>query len=86
MSSEFIFSAHGDSNTQHTKKPPDPHKSSTPKPSFRDKLLGSNHEVPLQAKEDMIEKKLVRIELEDGNRLLPKVYLEPQVFQDLCTV
>jgi hypothetical protein len=33
----------------------------------------------------MIEKKLVRIELEDGNRLLPKVYLEPQTFQEICT-
>ncbi|AES79801.1 hypothetical protein MTR_7g072770 [Medicago truncatula] len=33
----------------------------------------------------MIEKKLVRIEQENGNRLLPKVYLEPKVFQELCT-
>lgn len=33
----------------------------------------------------MIEKKLVRIEHENGNRLLPKVYLEPTVFQELCT-
>ncbi|MCI92017.1 hypothetical protein A2U01_0113313, partial [Trifolium medium] len=32
----------------------------------------------------MIEKKPVRIELEDGNRLLTKVYLEPKVFQNLC--
>ncbi|MCI63326.1 hypothetical protein A2U01_0084583 [Trifolium medium] len=33
----------------------------------------------------MIEKKLVRMELEDSDHLLPKVYLEPRVFQDLCT-
>lgn len=33
----------------------------------------------------MIEKKLVHIELEDGNRFLPKIYLEPHVFQQLCT-
>ncbi|MCI54747.1 hypothetical protein A2U01_0075997, partial [Trifolium medium] len=33
----------------------------------------------------MIAKKLVCIELEDGNRLLPKVHIEPKVFQDLCT-
>jgi len=33
----------------------------------------------------MIEKKFFRIELENGNRLLPKVYLEPKTFQELCT-
>jgi len=33
----------------------------------------------------MIEQKHVRIELENGNRLLPKIYLEPQTFQELCT-
>jgi len=32
----------------------------------------------------MIEKKLVCIKLEDGNRLLPKYYLESKVFQLLC--
>lgn len=32
----------------------------------------------------MIKKKLVRIELENGNRLLPKIFIEPQVFQELC--
>ncbi|XP_045792004.1 uncharacterized protein LOC123886756 [Trifolium pratense] len=47
--------------------------------------MGSTDEIPVREKEDMIEKKLVRIELEDGNRLLPKVYLEPNVFQELCT-
>jgi len=60
-------------------------KSSTPKPSFREKLLGNSQEVLPRPKEDMIEKQLVRIELEDGIRLLPKVYLEPKVFQELCT-
>jgi len=33
----------------------------------------------------MIEKKLVRVEHENGNRLLPKVYLERTIFQELCT-
>jgi len=41
--------------------------------------------LPSREKEDMIEKKLVRIEFENGNRLLPKVHIEPNVFQELCT-
>jgi hypothetical protein len=84
MSSEFVFSAQDDPTLNHTKKPPDL-KLSPPKPSFRDKLLGSSQEIPTRERENMIEKNLVRIELEDGNRLLPKVYLEPTVFQELCT-
>lgn len=82
MSSDFVFSAQNVPNLQHTKKPPDP---STPKLSFHDKLLGSSQKLPIREKHDMIEQKLVRIELENGNRLLPKVYLEPQIFQELCT-
>ncbi|MCH97149.1 DUF4283 domain protein, partial [Trifolium medium] len=85
MSIPFVFSAHGDSHHQQSKKPPDPKKSSTPKLSFHDKLLGPSQNIPPREKEDMIEKKLVCIELEDGNRLLSKVYIEPKVFQDLCT-
>jgi len=85
MSSEFVFSAQSDHNLQATKKPPDPQKPSSPKISFRDKLLGPSQEPIIREKEDMIEKKLVRIEHENGNRLLPKVYLEPSVFQELCT-
>ncbi|PNX89785.1 hypothetical protein L195_g045907 [Trifolium pratense] len=77
---DFVFTAQPPQN----KKPPDP-KLSSAKPSFRDKLMGTNQQIPIREKEDMLEKKLVRIELEDGNRLLPKVYLEPQVFQELCT-
>jgi len=85
MSSEFVFSAQSDQNLQATKKPPDPHQASSPKISFRDKLLGPTQETLIREREDMIEKKLVRIEHENGNRLLPKVHLEPSVFQELCT-
>jgi len=82
MSNDFVFSTQNDPNLQHTEKPPDP---STPKLSFCDKLLGSSQQLPIREKHDMIEQKLVHIELENGNRLLPKVYLEPQIFQELCT-
>ena len=47
--------------------------------------MDSSHEDPIRAKEDMIEKKLVCIELEYGNLLLPKLYLELQLFHELCT-
>jgi len=82
MSYEFVFSAQGEPSLQHTKKPPDPPKT---KISFHDKLLGTPNEIPVREKEDTIEKKLVRIELENGNRLLPKVFWEPKTFQELCT-
>jgi len=69
MSSDFVFSAQSDFNLQATKKPPDLHSPQPPKLSFRDKLLGPSQEIQVREKEDMIEKKLVCIELEDGNRL-----------------
>lgn len=84
MNSQFVFSAQGVNNLQQAKKPPDPNHPPQ-KISFRDKLLGPSQELPIRGKEDMIEKKLVHIELEDGNRLLPKVHIQPQVFQELCT-
>jgi hypothetical protein len=84
-SSDFVFSASNDTNMIHTKKPPDKQHHTNPKPSFCEKLLGSSHESPSRPKEDMIENKLVCIEHENGNCLLPKVYLEPQIFQELCT-
>ncbi|AES98618.1 hypothetical protein MTR_5g070630 [Medicago truncatula] len=43
------------------------------------------HKIHPREKEELVEKKLVCIELEAGNRLLPKIYLESNVFQELCT-
>jgi hypothetical protein len=83
--SSFVFSAQSNQTLPATEKPPDPHQQPPPKISFRDKLLGPSQETLIREKEDMIEKKLVRIEHENGNRLLPKVHLEPAVFQELCT-
>jgi hypothetical protein len=85
MSTAFVFSAHGESHRQPSEKPPDAQKPPSSKLSFRDKLLGSSQNIPSREKEDMIAKKLVRIELEDDNCLLPKVYIEPKVFEDFCT-
>ncbi|PNX93227.1 hypothetical protein L195_g016378 [Trifolium pratense] len=48
--------------------------------------MGVDQNVPkIREKVDLIEKKLVRIEHEDGNRLLPKVYLDDSVFESMCS-
>lgn len=39
---------------------------------------------PVREKVDLIQQKLVRIELEGGNRLLPKVFFDDKLFHDLC--
>ncbi|KAJ6327416.1 hypothetical protein OIU78_014319 [Salix suchowensis] len=44
--------------------------------SFRDKVLGTKSAPPIREKIDLLREKLVRIEYEDGNRLLPKVHLD----------
>ncbi|WJX71617.1 hypothetical protein P8452_55593 [Trifolium repens] len=54
--------------------------------SFRDKLMGDGQQAPKNRERvDLIQQKLVRIEHEDGNRLLPKVYLDDSVFEGLCS-
>lgn len=70
-------------------EPPD-HGGSTAVPpcpppvSFRDKVMGNTPAPPVREKSDLIEKNLVSIVHEHGNRLLPKVYLNQEVFNDLC--
>ena len=84
MSSQFVFFAQGDQtcNKQkgHLTLQSHQHISPHSVTSFRDPPKKFQPE-----KEDMIEKKIVRIEHENDNRLLPKVYLEPNTFQELCT-
>ncbi|KAF9667294.1 hypothetical protein SADUNF_Sadunf15G0007800 [Salix dunnii] len=52
--------------------------------SFRDKVLGTKSAPPMREKIDLLRENLVRIEYEDGNRLLPKVHLDDKVFTELC--
>ncbi|KAJ6932392.1 hypothetical protein NC651_007972 [Populus alba x Populus x berolinensis] len=33
---------------------------------------------------DLLERNLVQIEFENGNRLLPKVFIKDDIFNDLC--
>jgi hypothetical protein len=47
-------------------------------------VLGSKPPPPSREKVDFLQEKLVRIECEDGNRLLQRVLLDDRVFNDLC--
>lgn len=91
----FTFSA----STTGTPRPPPPakppegerqqHVGSEAEPmethiSFRDKVLGNKQAPPVREKVDLIACNMVRVEHENGNRLLPKVYLDERIFQDLC--
>lgn len=53
--------------------------------SFRDKVLGNKQAPSIREKSDLIAQKMVRVEYENGNRLLPKVYLDDKVFHELCS-
>jgi hypothetical protein len=90
MVESMIFSA-GENNDQQAipRKPPDleaQKKDTLAFVSFRDKLIGEHQQVPKpREKVDLIQKNLVRIEHENGNRLLPKVYLDDGVFEGMCS-
>lgn len=82
---DFTFTANGQNTiTSPTGKPPEPGGSSSPPLSFRDKVMGVGQAPPPRAKTDLIAQKLVEIKHENGNRLLPKVYLNEDVFKELC--
>lgn len=69
--------------------PPQPEKpldlGHVPAVSFHDKVLGNKQALPMRENVDLLEKKLARIEFENGNRLLPKVFLHESVINELCT-
>jgi hypothetical protein len=52
--------------------------------SFRDKLMGANAVSQRREYVDLIEKQLFRIDLEEGDRLKPKGYLNEKVVTELC--
>lgn len=52
--------------------------------SFRDKLLGNKKADKPKEKMDLIQKGLVKIDYVDGNRLLPRVQIDAEVFDNLC--
>lgn len=47
--------------------------------------MGNNKAPPVREKSDLIAQKLVTVVHENGNRLLPKVFLNKKVFEELCT-
>jgi len=52
--------------------------------SFRDILTEGRQKAPTKERVNLVEKGLVKIEYEGGNKLLPKVFLDESYFQDLC--
>jgi hypothetical protein len=51
--------------------------------SFRDKVLGIQTSPPLRERVHLIDNNLVRIEHDNGNRLLLKIYIDDSIFQEL---
>jgi hypothetical protein len=51
--------------------------------SFRDKVLGIQIPPPLREIVHLIDNNLVHIEHDNGNILLPKIYIDDSVFQEL---
>jgi hypothetical protein len=48
--------------------------------SFKDKVLGIQTPPPMRERVNLIDNNLVRIEHDNGNCLLPKVYIDDSVF------
>jgi hypothetical protein len=67
-------------------KPPDYGNQTTNKQriSFRDILTEGQEMHQPKDRVDLIEKGLMKVTLEEGNRLLPKVTMDEKLFQDLC--
>lgn len=51
---------------------------------FRIKFLGAKTPFPCVEKADTMGNQLVMTEFENGNRLLPKIFLGDKTFSDLC--
>ena len=47
-------------------------------------MLGIQTPSPMRERVNLIDNNLVRIEHDNGNRLLPKVYIDDSVFRELC--
>jgi hypothetical protein len=78
----FVFNA-----TPPPPKPPDGREqtgTSSKKISFRDILIEGQQTNQSKEKVDLIAEGLMKVSLEDGNRLLPVVTMDDKLFQDLC--
>ena len=68
--SQPLFPSNGGGNKAETK-------------SFKDKLLGSSTTGPKRRRGDLFSQNLAKAELEGGNRLLPKIFLEESIREEL---
>ena len=64
------------------KNHPPPVRSSNPKVSFRDKVLGRSP-VQQMEKRDLLKEDIVRVDYKGGNKLLPKFYIANEYLQHL---
>ncbi|KAL6569274.1 hypothetical protein OROMI_013788 [Orobanche minor] len=65
-------------------KPPDDSGGGVPNHVFMIKLLGNKTALPVHEQSDLLPKGLSKIAYEYGNCLLPRIYIEDSVFQELC--
>lgn len=52
--------------------------------SSRDMMMGNKQKLTTRPKMDLLKENLAKIELEDGNRLKPKVHVAQAVYDGLC--
>jgi hypothetical protein len=52
--------------------------------SFKDKVLGNRTPLSVKDSGHLLEWNLVRIEYDNGNRLLPRIHIDDGLFNDLC--
>jgi hypothetical protein len=67
-------------NAKSHKPPDDPN---LQKISFRDKLMGGQEPLPRLERTNLIEKNLFKIELQDGDRLKPRCFLDENIVEGL---
>jgi hypothetical protein len=79
----FVFNA----ASQPPRKPPDIGRKDqrNQKMSFRDILTEGQEANKPKEKVDLIANGLMKVTLEDGNRLLPKITMDDKLFNDLCS-
>lgn len=91
MGEGFVFSTSHAKETGEGSEPPDkggggqkPEVEKKTKVSFRDMVTGTKEAPVLRPKVNLLKENLATIELAEGNRLKPKVYIADVVFDGLC--
>src|ERR1044072_1236896 len=86
--SAFVFSSGGgnpmgDGGAGDSRQEP-PDKNGGSQVSFRDKLVGPRMVEVVDKDADLVQQGLFEIKLDDGNRLLPRCYVRPDILHRVC--